>query len=91
MMTGERDRLVGLIYDGVMDDEAWRLALAQVGRLVGAIGVGLGMQHMKTHAFRSLGAVGISADLNPTYQRLAADNRIWREIARRNKPLTDQM
>jgi DNA-binding CsgD family transcriptional regulator/PAS domain-containing protein len=91
MTTGERDRLVGLIYDGVFDDDAWRLALAQVADLVGAPGVGLGMQDMKTHAFRNLGAVGISPDLNPTYQRLAPENRIWQEIARRRRPLTDRM
>jgi len=90
-MIDEHDRLIGLIYDGIMDDASWNLALAQVAELVGAIGVGLGMQDMKTHEFRSLGAVGISIDLNPTYRRLAPDNRIWQEIERRREPMTDQM
>jgi hypothetical protein len=81
-MTSERDRLVGLIYDGVADDRAWSIALTGLANLVGARGVGLGMQDMKTYAFRSFGSVGISANLNPTYQRLASGNRIWREIAR---------
>jgi DNA-binding CsgD family transcriptional regulator/PAS domain-containing protein len=90
-MIDEYDRLICLIYDGVMDDAPWSLALAQVADFIGAVGVGLGMQDMQTHEFRSLGAAGISAELNPTYQRLAPDNRIWQEIARRREPLTDRM
>jgi DNA-binding CsgD family transcriptional regulator/PAS domain-containing protein len=90
-MIDEYDRLIGLIYDGVMDDAPWSLALAQVADFIGAVGVGLGMQDMRTHEFRRLGAAGISAELNQTYQRLAPDNRIWQEIARRREPLTDRM
>jgi len=67
------------------------VALARVADFVGAVGVGLGMQDMQTHEFRSLGAAGISAELNPTYQRLAPGNRIWQEIGRRREPLTDGM
>ena len=90
-MIGEYDKLIGLIYDGVNDDAPWTLALARVANAVGAAGVGLGMQDMQTHEFRSLGAVGIDPELNPTYQRLAPGNRIWQEIGRRREPLTDQM
>ena len=90
-MIDDYDALIGLIYDGVMDDAPWSLALARVADFIGAVGVGLGMQDMRTHEFRSLGAAGISAELNPTYQRLAPDNRIWQEIARRREPLTDRM
>ena len=68
---------------------AWRSRKSQI--VIGAAGVGLGMQDMQTHEFRSLGAAGISAELNPTYRRLAPDNRIWQEIGRRREPLTDRM
>ena len=56
-----------------------------------AAGVGLGIQDMKTHEFRSLGYFGIDGSLNPTYRRLAPGNRIWQEIAARKQALTDQM
>ncbi len=90
-MIDNYDRLVGLIYDGATDDGSWTLALKQIADVVGAAGIGLGLQDMRTHEFRSLGAFGIDPDLNPTYQRLAPGNTIWREIARRNEPLTDTM
>jgi len=90
-MVDQDDRLIGLIYDGIVDDGPWNLALARVADALSAVGVGLGMQDMGTHAFRSLGAVGIDPDLNPAYQRLAPGNRIWQEIGRRRQPLTDQM
>ena len=90
-MIDEYDKVIGLIYDGVVDYTAWNFALAHFAVLIGAIGVGLGMQDMQTHAFRNLGAVGIDPDLNPTYRRLAPGNTIWREIARRRQPLTDRM
>jgi hypothetical protein len=85
------ERLINLIYDGVQDDAAWRLALEKVAERLGAVGAGLGIQDMKTHQFRSLGQVGIDLSLNPTYQRLAPGNRIWREIAARKQALSDQM
>lgn len=90
-MIDEYDKLIGLIYDGLMDDTAWDPALARVARRLRAAGVGLGMQDMRTHEFRNLGAFGIDPDLNLTYQRLAPGNRIWQEIARRHQPLTDKM
>ena len=90
-MIDEYDRLIGLIYDGIMDDAAWNLALAQVAQLVGAVGVGLGMQDMRTDEFRNLGAFGIDPDLNQTYRRLAPDNTIWQEIGRTRRAKTDRM
>lgn len=90
-MIDEYDKLIGLIYDGINDDPSWSLALARVAHLVGAVGGGLGMQDMRTHAFRNLGAFGIDPDLSQTYRRLAPDNRIWQEIGRRRRPLTDRM
>ncbi len=90
-MIDDYDRLIGLIYDGIMDDASWNPALARIADLVGAVGVGLGMQDMKTHEFRALGAFGIDPGLHQTYRRLAPDNRIWQEIGRRRQPLTDQM
>ena len=48
-----------------MDDAPWSLALAQVAEFAGAVGVGLGMQDMQTHEFRSLGAAGIRRRAQP--------------------------
>jgi DNA-binding CsgD family transcriptional regulator/PAS domain-containing protein len=90
-MLDDCDRLVGLIYDGVTDEASWDLALKQLAEVLGAAGVGLGMQDMRTHAFRNLGAFGIDPEMNQTYRRLAPENRIWREIGRRRQPLTDTM
>jgi DNA-binding CsgD family transcriptional regulator/PAS domain-containing protein len=90
-MIGEYDKLIGLIYDGVNDDAPWNLALARVANAVSAAGVGLGMQDMQTHQFRSLGAFGIDPELSETYRRLAPGNKIWQEIGRRREPLKDQM
>ncbi len=90
-MIGDYDKLIGLIYEGITDHASWNLALARVADLVGAVGVGLGMQDMRTHEFKNLGAFGIDPDLNETYRRLAPGNTIWREIGRRREPLTDRM
>jgi len=68
-MIDSYDRLVGLIYDGATDDGSWTLALKQIADVVSAADVGLGLQDMRTHEFRSLGAFGIDPDLNPTYRR----------------------
>jgi DNA-binding CsgD family transcriptional regulator/GAF domain-containing protein len=87
----DAEQLIRLIYDGVGDDAAWSDALAKVAELVRAAGVGLGIQDMKTHEFRSLGYFGIDGSLNPTYRRLAPSNRIWQEIAARKQALSDQM
>jgi DNA-binding CsgD family transcriptional regulator len=90
-MTNEYDRLIGLIYEGIMDDSHWAHALAQVLDLVGAVGGGLGMQDMKTHQFRGLADLRINPDLMPTYHRLAPTNKIWQEIGQRRLALTDRM
>jgi hypothetical protein len=90
-MTDKYDRLIGLIYEGIMDDSHWAHALAQVVDLVGAVGGGLGMQDMKTHRFRGLADLRIDPDLMPTYRRLAPTNTIWREIGQRRSALTDRM
>jgi DNA-binding CsgD family transcriptional regulator len=87
----DAEQLIKLIYDGVGDEAAWSDALAKVAELVRAAGVGLGIQDVKTHEFRSLGYVGIDGSLNPTYRRLAPGNRFWQEIAARKQALTDQM
>ncbi len=85
----DAEQLIKLIYDGVGDDAAWSDAPAKVAELVRAAGVGLGIQDMKTHEFRSLGYFGIDGSLNPTYRRLAPGNRIWQEIAVRKRALSD--
>jgi DNA-binding CsgD family transcriptional regulator len=90
-MVDESDRLIGLIYEGVMDDLHWGAALERVAALVEAAGVGLGIQDMESHQFRGLASHGINLDLSPTYQRLASTNKIWIEIGRRRQPLTDRM
>ena len=90
-MIDEQDRLIGLIYDGIDDDAQWDMTLAKIASLANAAGVGLGMQDMRTHAFRNLGAHGIDPGLRHTYQRHAPGNRVWQEIGRRRAPLTDQM
>jgi DNA-binding CsgD family transcriptional regulator len=84
------DRLIGLIYEGIADDAQWGLALAQVAETVGAAGVGLGMQDLMTHQFRGVADFGIDRNLPPTYRRLAPYSKIWQEIGRRRRPLTDQ-
>jgi hypothetical protein len=90
-MIDEHDRLIGLIYDGIADDAQWDLTLAKIASLANAAGVGLGLQDMRTHEFRSLGAHGIDVELHHTYRRLAPGNRVWQEIGRWRWPLTDQM
>ncbi len=90
-MIDESDRLIGLIYEGIVDDSHWGAALERVAAFVGAIGVGLGMQDMESHQFRGLASRGIDLDLSHDYRRLASTNKIWIEIGRRRQPLTDQM
>jgi len=90
-MIDESDRLIGLIYEGIVDGSHWDAALEGVAAFVGAIGVGLGMQDMASHQFRGLASRGIDLDLSHNYQRLAPTNKIWIEIGRRRQPLTDQM
>jgi DNA-binding CsgD family transcriptional regulator/PAS domain-containing protein len=90
-MADRYDGIIGLIYEGIGDDAHWDSAVAQVARRLSAAGVGLGMQDMKTHAFRGLTDYGVDPNLIPTYRRLAPTNKIWMEISRRRQPLTDQM
>ncbi len=90
-MIDKDDRLIGLIYDGITDDAQWNLALAKIASFADAAGVGLGMQDMRTHQFRDLGAHGIDPGLHQTYRRLAPGNRVWQEIGRRRQPMTDRM
>lgn len=90
-MIDEHDNLIGLIYDGVRDDSQWALALETISNFANSAGVALGMQDMRTHQFRSLGAHGVDLGLHHTYRRLAPGNRVWQEIGRRRLPLTDQM
>jgi len=90
-MIDESDRLIGLIYEGIVDDFHWGVALERVAALTGAVGVGLGMQDMESHQFRALASCGIDLNLAHTYRRLASTNKIWIEIGRRRQPLTDRM
>ena len=90
-MIDECDRLIGLIYEGIVDDFHWGGALDRVAAFVGAVGVGLGMQDMESHQFRGLASRGIDLDLSENYRRLASTNKIWIEIGRRRQPLTDRM
>src|SRR6266849_3339756 len=90
-MIDESDRLIGLIYEGVMGDFHLGAALERVAELVGAVGVGLGMQDMASHQFRGLADHGIDLSLSHTYRRLASTNKIWIEIGQRRRPLTDRM
>jgi hypothetical protein len=90
-MIDEHENLIGLIYDGITDDDQWSLMLAKIAALANSAGVGLGLQDMRTHEFRSLGAHGIDVGLHHTYRRLAPGNRVWREIGRRRRPMTDRM
>ena len=90
-MIDEYDKLIGLIYDGIVDDTAWNVALAHLAVLIGAIGAALAMQDMRTLQFRDLAAFGIDQDLSRTYRRLARDSAIWQEIGSTRRPLTHQM
>src|SRR5262249_5648948 len=83
--------LIQLIYDGILDDAAWSAALAMIAQTVRAVGVGLGVQDMETHAFWAVAQSGIDNSLSETYQRLASENQIWQTISRAGRPMADQM
>jgi DNA-binding CsgD family transcriptional regulator len=87
----DRERLIQLIYDGVMDDTAWTAALAMIANEARLAGAGIGVQNMTTHAFWSVAQSGIDPAMHATYERLAPENRIWQEISRGGQPLADQM
>jgi hypothetical protein len=44
----DRERLVGLIYEGVTNEEVWQELLALLGDQLNAAGTGLGLQDMAT-------------------------------------------
>jgi len=56
MMIGER--LLGLIYEGVTNEEAWSGLLARLGDRIGAAGTGPGVQDMATQAFWAIAESG---------------------------------
>ncbi len=86
-MHDDRDKLIGLVYEGAADERAWEAALHEVAGLVNAAGVGFGLQDSQAPRFRDLAAHGIDRALDETYRRLSPDNRMWREIARaRGRP-----
>jgi DNA-binding CsgD family transcriptional regulator len=87
----DRERLIGLIYEGVTNEEVWRELLATLADRVNAAGAGLGLQDMATHAFRAIADAGIDPSLHDTYARLAPENRIWQAIARAGRPMADWM
>jgi PAS domain-containing protein len=87
----DRERLVGLIYEGVTNDEVWQELLALLGDRLNAAGTGLGLQDMATHAFRAVADTGIDRGLHETYVRLAPENRIWQAIGRAGRPMADWM
>ena len=90
-MIDKSDTLIALIYEGIADGIHWGAALEQIAALVGAAGVGLGIQDMDSHQFRGLASHGIDLNLSDTYRRLASTNKIWIEIGRSRQPLIDRM
>jgi DNA-binding CsgD family transcriptional regulator len=87
----DRERLIQLIYDGVLDDAAWTAALAMIADATRLAGAGIGVQNMTTHAFWSVAQSGIDPAMHVTYERLAPENRIWQEISRGGRPMADHM
>jgi PAS domain-containing protein len=87
----DRERLVGLIYEGVTNEEVWQELLALLGDRLNAAGTGLGLQDMATHEFRAVAEAGIDRGLHETYRRLAPENRIWQAIGRAGRPMADWM
>jgi len=87
----DRERLVGLIYEGVTNEEVWQELLALLGNRLNAAGTGLGLQDMATHEFRAVAEAGIDVGLHETYRRLAPENRIWQAIGRAGRPMADWM
>src|SRR6516165_214435 len=67
----DRERLFGLIYEGVTNEEVWQELLTLLGDRLNAVGTGLGLQDMATHEFRAVADAGIDRGLNATYRRLA--------------------
>jgi hypothetical protein len=63
----DRERLIQLIYDGVMDEAAWTMALSMIADAVRSAGAGLGVQNMITHEFWAVAQSGIDPSLHETY------------------------
>jgi hypothetical protein len=87
----DSERLVGLSYEGVTNEEVWQEFLAVLGDRLNAVGTGLGRQDMATHEFRVVAEAGIDRGLHETYRRLAPKNRIWQAIGRAGRPIADWM
>jgi hypothetical protein len=87
----DRERLIGLIYEGVTNEEVWNELLALLADRLNAAGAGLGLQNMATHEFRAVAEAGIDLGLHETYRRLAPENRIWQAIGRAGRPMADWM
>lgn len=87
----DRERLIGLIYGGVANEEVWQQLLARLVGGLNAAGTGLGLQDMATHEFRAVADAGIDRGLHETYVRLAPENRIWQAIGRAGRPMADWM
>jgi len=54
----DRERLIQLIYDGVLDDAAWTAAPAMVADTVRSAGAGPGVQDTTTHEFSAVAQSG---------------------------------
>ena len=57
----DRERLIGLIYEGVTNEEVWQELLTLLGDRVNAAAAGLGLQDMATHEFRAHGGCRLAA------------------------------
>jgi PAS domain-containing protein len=87
----DREHLIGLIYEGVTNEEVWNEVLALLGERLNAAGAGLGLQDMATHEFQAVAEAGIDLELHETYRCLAPENRIWQAIGRAGCPMADWM
>jgi DNA-binding CsgD family transcriptional regulator len=87
----DRESLIHAIYEGVTDPHAWQDLLATLAERLGAAGAGLGVQDMATHSFWAVAEAGIDPGLHETYARLAPENKIWQQIGRTGRPMTDWM
>jgi len=86
-----REKLVELIYSAVENDTVWPSVLADLAKLLRAVGAGIGLQDMRTHEFRAVAQSGIDPALSETYSRFAPENVVWQTIARTGQPLADSM
>jgi GAF domain-containing protein len=87
----DRERLIALIYEGVIDGEVWQELLALLGDRLNAAGTGLGLQDIETHEIRAVAEAGIDRGLHVTYCGLAPENRIAQAIGGAGRPMADWM